>query len=91
MINPNSGPMLPADKLPIIPSEAQLAAASAEQGGGDLSDSPWAKMFPGGATKEELQQFVQMYIRSIVTQMKHDEKVHKENLDKQKIAMERGY
>ena len=91
MINPNCGPMLPADKLPIVPSEAQLAAAHAEQGGGDLSDSPWAKMFPGGATKEELQQFIQMYIRSIVIQMKHDEKIHKENLEKQKEAMERGY
>jgi uncharacterized protein YpmS len=38
------------------------------------------------ATKEELNQFIQMYIRSMITQMKHDEKVHKDNLEKQKIA-----
>ncbi len=91
MIDPNQGPALPADKLPIIPSQAQLDAASNQGGGGDLSDSPWAKMFPAGATKEELNQFIQMYIRSMITQMKHDEKVHKDNLEKQKIAMERGY
>ena len=79
-----TGPILPADKMPIMPSEADLAASTFSSSGADLSDSPWAKMFPSGATKEELNTFIQTYLRSLVSQMKHDEKIHKENLEKQK-------
>lgn len=89
-IPPAAGPILPADKMPLIPSQAQLDASEVQTGGGDMSNSPWAKMFPSGATKEELNQFIQMYLRSVVRQMNHDEKIHKENLEKQRIHEEGG-
>ena len=85
MIDPSKTQgFLPSDKQSIIPSELDIQS----DGGQDLSDSPWAKMFPTGATKEELNMFVQTFLKSLITQMKHDEKMHKENLAKQKAAME---
>lgn len=79
-------PIMPADKLPLMPSEKDMAAVEKafSGGSGELSQTPWAKMFPAGATKEQLNAFIQNYIKSLITQIKHDDKVHKENLEKRR-------
>lgn len=57
---------------------------------GDLSSSPWAKMFPGGesATKEQLNMFIHLFIKDLVAQMKRDDAHFKESLARQRRMME---
>lgn len=49
-----------------------------------LSNSPWAKMFPGGATPQELQQFINSFLKSMIQDFKRESQHWKEAQDKLK-------
>jgi len=49
-----------------------------------LSNSPWAKMFPGGATPQQLQQFINSFLKSMIQDFKRESQHWKEAQDKLK-------
>ncbi len=54
---------------PLIQEEAHLEAPSSSPGD-EISHSPFAQMFPGGATKEELRHFINNCLYSIIQECK---------------------
>lgn len=62
------GPNLPTP--PNIPpsSASEELSATPGQSGAQLSHSPFAKMFPGGATPQQLTLFVNNYLKMMITQ-----------------------
>lgn len=80
---------LPPDKQPIVLSNTQLETMSeSKTSSGSLSSSPWAKMFPSGATQEELKMFIQTFVKDLMAEVKRADDQHKKNLAEQKKQME---
>ena len=69
--------ILPADTKPITPSDVPVTTSD------ESSESAWAKMFPSGATKEELKQFINIYIQDLMRELRRSDKQHKENIERQ--------
>ena len=84
MINPNTPPILPDDKKKILPSKIESLFPSEKVKSENLSSSPWAKMFPSGATHEQLKMFIQGFLKDLMAQIRHDDRRHKELMEKQK-------
>jgi len=61
------GPNLPTPPN-IPPSAAQELSATPGQAGASMSNSPFAKMFPGGATPQQLTLFINNYLKSMISQ-----------------------
>lgn len=76
------------DRQALFPKSVQETEPSSNEG--DLSNSPWAKMFPGGegATKEQLNTFIHLFIKDLIAQMKRDDAHFKESLARQRRMME---
>jgi len=72
----------PQDKQPILPHEYEAPSVlnTAPEGGGELSTSAWAKMFPHGATKQELKQFITTFLKDLICQMRHQDEIHKQHM-----------
>lgn len=43
----------------------------------DMSNSPFAQMFRGGATKEQVRQFINMFLKNMVIQFKKSDEAWK--------------
>jgi hypothetical protein len=56
----------------------------------ELSDSAWAKMFPSGATKKDLAQFISTFLKDLISQMRHQDKIHAEHMRELKAKIEDG-
>ncbi len=54
----------------------------------DISNSPFAKMFPGGATKEDLQGFIDNCLKMLVTEMKRADERWKKSQKRLRQIME---
>ena len=54
------------------------------------SHSPWAQMFPQGASQEELKLFISTFIKQIMDECKHNDQKWKEAMRRQKEGLERG-
>ena len=54
----------------------------------DISNSPFAKMFPGGASKEDLQGFIDNCLRMLVTEMKRADERWKKSQKRLRQIME---
>ena len=54
----------------------------------DVSNSPFAKMFPGGASKEDLQGFIDNCLKMLVTEMKRADERWKRSQKRLKQVME---
>lgn len=82
----------PADKQPILPHEYEAPSILTKSSGksGTLSNSPWAKMFPSGATKEELTQFINTFMKDLISQMNHQDEIHKKNMREIREKIEGG-
>ncbi len=98
MIDPNTPPsfMRPPTYTPhmLVDSEnkklspdgqirANLESKSVDNSG-EVSDSAWAKMFPAGASKEELKAFIQIYVQDLMREIRRSDKIHKEHMAEQK-------
>ncbi|MBX9922648.1 MAG: hypothetical protein K2Y01_00925 [Rhabdochlamydiaceae bacterium] len=83
-----------ADKQAIIPHSYEAPAILTKSGGsggeGELSNSPWAKMFPLGATKDELRQFINTFMKDLISQMNHQDEIHKKHMQEIKAIIEEG-
>ena len=68
-----TGPTPP--QLPSIPpqSTAQQLSATPGQGGASLSNSPFAKMFPGGATPQQLTLFINNFLKATIAQFQQQQ------------------
>jgi len=75
---PHPGAILPADNKAITPHDIDTKFSE------ESSESAWAKMFPSGATKEELKQFISIYIQDLMRELRVSDKHHKENMARQK-------
>jgi hypothetical protein len=93
MFNPNAHP----DKTPIsledqtslTPSHiSSIPDSRHTDSGGDLSTSPWAQMFPGGATKEELKMFISIFVKSLIAESKREDAHFIEALKRQERERE---
>jgi hypothetical protein len=82
---PHPGAILPADNKAITPDKAFPTTSD------DSSESAWAKMFPSGASKEELKQFISLYIQDLMRELRRSDKQHKENMARQKREQEGVY
>jgi hypothetical protein len=81
-------PILPENKQRILPTDTQSVEMDHKSHTGDLSNSPWAQMFPQGATKKELTQFIGMFLKDLVSQMKHQDEIHKQHMQEIKAQIE---
>lgn len=81
--NPNVV-QLPSDKMPIVGAQDFLSALEDGKSSESLSNSPWAKMFPSGATEKQLKVFVQTFIKDLIAQMRHQDEIHKEHMNEMK-------
>lgn len=77
--------------MPVISSEErekiapkQLPSAMDPGLSGDLSSSPWAKMFPSGATNDQLKMFIQTFVKDQMAEMKRQDQIHKEHMEEMK-------
>jgi hypothetical protein len=43
----------------------------------DMSNSPFAQMFRGGATKQQVKQFINLFLKNVVLQIKKSDEVWK--------------
>ena len=57
----------PNDHIPITQEEISEEPVAFED---ELSDSPFAKMFPDGATRKEVQKFIEQAMHMIVLEIK---------------------
>ena len=82
----------PGNKQPIIPHSDEAPSILTKSSGkeGELSTSPWAKMFPSGATKEELAQFINTFMKDLISQMNHQDEIHKQHMRENKEKIEGG-
>ena len=63
------------------------ASSKFKQETDDSSHSAWAQMFPGGATKEEMNKFISQFLNMMVYEFKKsDQKWHKSQEKLKKVA-----
>jgi predicted phosphoadenosine phosphosulfate sulfurtransferase len=63
------------------------ASSAFKQATDDSSNSAWAQMFPGGATKEEMNKFISQFLNMMVYEFKKsDQKWHKSQEKLKKVA-----
>ena len=71
-----SGPTPPSNLPPTPPTPTPPAAPGAGPSPSpseSLSNSPWAQMFPGGATPQDLQTFINNFLKMMVYQFKQQD------------------
>lgn len=76
------------DDIPLASSKINTDELESDPGTSDLSNSPFAKMFPGGASKEQLQMFIGNYMKLLISQIKREDEHHKANLQRQRRMLE---
>ena len=69
--NSTTTPAFPADGASQAPME-------------NRASSPWAKMFHGGASPEELTEFINGFLNTMISEMKRADKKWKETQQEQK-------
>ncbi len=71
----------PASNNPLQPPATQLPTGITPGAGTPptepLSQSPFAKMFPGGLTKKELQQFISNFVKMMIFECKQSDQAWK--------------
>lgn len=82
MDGPPGGGKMP----PMEPGESMQQYIDAMQGKGEyaLSNSAWAQMFPGGATKKDITQFINQYLKNMVNDFKRQQQQWKDAQQKLK-------
>ena len=53
-----------------------------------MASGPWAAMFPGGATPEQLTQFINNFLKSMIYEMKRSDQQWKQSQDEMKKVAE---
>jgi hypothetical protein len=70
--------MTKIEQTPQAPQMPELQLESqSETPQEDMSDSPFAKMFRGGATKEQVRQFINLFLKNMVLQFKKSDEIWK--------------
>lgn len=71
---PSNSPISPTPpSLPPIPPGGATPPTSAAGGSEDLSNTAWARMFPGGATPQQFRQFMNTFMQMMIYEFKRSD------------------
>ena len=85
MTSPIQNSPNPIDPSLQLPGEVETSPLSPEE---ELSDSPFAKMFPSGATRKEVQKFIEQAMHMIVLEIKRSNERWKKSQKRLKNVIE---
>ena len=87
--NPNLDPSrLESYRNPSLQSSIDRLSIEDPASSGEISDSPWAQMFPRGATKEQLAMFISLFVKDLIMQMKREDAHFKQEMERERRMRE---
>lgn len=75
-------PLTPAQETPLLAEESMVSTKE------EMSTSPFAKMFPMGATHAQVKEFIDQYLKTILAECRRAEARWKEAQKRLRRAME---